>query len=247
MKNLLIYINPEKAFDAEYKLMAKVQIDNSLRLGWDKGDIVIAMNFPYEYNGVKAMVVGDDLYCQHHAQLSKVNVIRHLFREGIVGDELWWFHDFDAFQNCNMAPFLETGIDAGFTDYGYKAKWNTGSFFFVRDAGDLFAMMGKIAYHWRTNEEIALGMMTARNTNRVNDRTKKFGVTYNMPGCRDGMRHLHSVYRAVSWDGLPVKVLHFHPLRRGGRYYQMMVGDNPLDVKLMTDGLEKVFNDHGCS
>lgn len=41
MKNLLIYINLCKDFDEETKILAKIQIDNSLDLEWEKEDIIL--------------------------------------------------------------------------------------------------------------------------------------------------------------------------------------------------------------
>lgn len=52
MKNLLIYTNADKEFSEENKTLVKIHIDNSLELGWDRKDILLYTNFPYEYNGV---------------------------------------------------------------------------------------------------------------------------------------------------------------------------------------------------
>ena len=53
MKNLLDYISPDKdltktKLDGEADLLAKVQIDNSLSLGWKRKDILLVTNFDYE-------------------------------------------------------------------------------------------------------------------------------------------------------------------------------------------------------
>ena len=50
MKQLLIYIGPTDKFDDEHEVLTKIQIDNSLDLGWKKEDILLVTNFPYEYN-----------------------------------------------------------------------------------------------------------------------------------------------------------------------------------------------------
>jgi hypothetical protein len=52
MKNLLIYISPEHKFLPEYDKLVRIQIDNSLELGWKKEDIMLVTNFIFEYNGV---------------------------------------------------------------------------------------------------------------------------------------------------------------------------------------------------
>lgn len=47
MKNLLIYVNPRKDWDDETRKLIKLQVDNSLDLGWSSRDIILATNFPY--------------------------------------------------------------------------------------------------------------------------------------------------------------------------------------------------------
>ena len=91
MKNLLIYINPAKDFvdskdRTNIKELAKIQIDNSLDLGWAVEDIVFVTNFPYEYGGVKALVIDDDsLFCDisgtAYGKASKINVILYLLKK----------------------------------------------------------------------------------------------------------------------------------------------------------------------
>lgn len=54
MKNLLIYIHPDRkfvgeSFSSETDVLPKIQIENSLKLGWKKEDILLVTNFPYEY------------------------------------------------------------------------------------------------------------------------------------------------------------------------------------------------------
>ncbi len=39
MKNLLIYVNPQ-GFDLESEKLAKIQIENSLEIGWKPNDII---------------------------------------------------------------------------------------------------------------------------------------------------------------------------------------------------------------
>ena len=62
MKNLLVYVSPNKQFDDEHKILAKIQIDNSLDLGWKKEDIILATNFDYEYRGIKSVIVDDNIF-----------------------------------------------------------------------------------------------------------------------------------------------------------------------------------------
>src|SRR5258706_15243964 len=132
MKLLLIYINPN-GFDEETKTLVKLQIDNSLDLGWNKKDIFLITNFDYEYKEIKTVQVAENT-CHYPFQpeASKITTIIHLFDMGFFKNELYWFHDFDAYQleSITEEELELNGFDAGFTDYGRKPNWNTGSFFF---------------------------------------------------------------------------------------------------------------------
>lgn len=77
MKNLLVYINPRRDFDDESSRYAQIQIDNS-RKYWNPEDILLITNFPYEYQGIKSLVVPDSLFCGFDAKASKVNAIIYL-------------------------------------------------------------------------------------------------------------------------------------------------------------------------
>lgn len=39
MKIILVYTGPPKQFNEEHEVLAKIQIDNNLDLGWEKEDI----------------------------------------------------------------------------------------------------------------------------------------------------------------------------------------------------------------
>jgi len=58
MKNVLIYNRLENNLRYTDKVLLnslKAQVDNSLRFGWKRSDIVIGTNFDFEYNGVKKL------------------------------------------------------------------------------------------------------------------------------------------------------------------------------------------------
>ena len=134
MKNLLIYTNSAKEFSDENKTLVKLQIDNSLDLGWKREDILLFTNFPYEYNGVKSKIVSDKLDVEWDRTSNKIFVIKDLLEKGLLQQgELYWYHDFDAYQN-EVITEEELGLNKegqiGLTGYGYKNQINGGSFFF---------------------------------------------------------------------------------------------------------------------
>ena len=68
MKNLLIFLDPAKKFIGEYSNLMKIQVDNSLSLGWSVNNIISATNFEYEYRGVRSIVVDDyETFDQHRS------------------------------------------------------------------------------------------------------------------------------------------------------------------------------------
>jgi len=207
MKNLLIYYNPEGKFmpvrhsPTNYDELTKIQIDNSLDLGWKKEDIVIAMNFPYEYNGVKAHVVGEGKYDVFDGnRSSKLPMLCRLFDEGVIGDDVYWFHDHDAFQ---LEPFKDLeDADILYTDHGWTSMWNAGSFFFKKSAKDIFDKSNKIMYDRNLNEQTAFTYLL-REDPEVAGRCKKINISYNF-----GIYYHPTLHRIAI---KPIKVAHFQP------------------------------------
>lgn len=204
MKNLLIYFNPEKKFAPEYEDLTKIQIDNSLSLGWKKEDIVLVTNFPYEYQDIKALVVEGNYEMFDQNKSSKIPIINRMFADGLIEDDLYWFHDVDAFQ---LIPFeISLEKDAGFTDHGdYSKTWNAGSFFFKKSARDIFETIWEYMKIRGKNEQDALTFMWENNIDGINNRFEFMGPAYNI-----------GIYRVE--ENLKIagtaKVVHFHPHKK---------------------------------
>lgn len=260
MKNLLIYINPEKKFfNKDWKdepdILAKIQIDNSLSLGWKIEDILLITNFAYEYNGVKAIVIGDENYCEFSSGTpSKINAIVSLFNHGFFGDDTYWFHDFDAFQlenlELNLADDKIALTDYGITDInqGRDRRWSTGSIFFRKGSKDIFEWIQGSVYKYRANEEVSLLVMTRHNDHNLLSRIDKLNITYNFATRR---RNIVEQYKITD---LPIKVIHFHPFDKRPLFYLYegndnlavcLYGKNPMKKVLVSDRLIEIFNKHG--
>ena len=206
MKNILIYVDPTKKFTAqEHEELVKIQIDNSLSLDWKPKDIFLVTSFEYEHNGVKSMVI-DDYETFDHNRSTKILAINQLFRDGIIKDnEVYWFHDHDAFQLAPMEVTLEK--DAGFTDHGAWSKtWNAGSFFFKKSAEDIFLWISEYMDKMSTNEQGALTYMWENNINGINDRYELMSPAYNIG--------IYKIDENLKLAGEPPKVAHFHPHKR---------------------------------
>ena len=213
MKNLLIYISPKNQFNDEHRLMIEVQIDNSLDY-WEKKDIVLLTNFPYEYNGVKAIVGPDslinNLYWKNPRGIvnSKINGIIYLLENKLI--EETWFHDLDSFQ---IAPLdVELKKDIGLTCYGiyppskfiklngtYKHRINFGNVFFKKESLDIFKELLKKMDTEDLYEEDAMTLMFER----LSDRLQIMDQSYNI-----GIRCTTSNIRISE---KPIKVVHFPP------------------------------------
>ena len=232
MKNLLVYYNPEKRFTlvkpTDYEELTKIQVDNSFDLGWSKEDMVLVMNFPYEYAGVKACVVGDGRYdVQDGNRSSKFPMICRMFNDGIIEDDLYWFHDHDAFQ---LEPFGELdleGVDFAYTDHGWTSMMNAGSLFFRKGARDIFERATEIMYERGLNEQTAF-METLEENPEMEKRCRKINITYNFTI----YYHVKTYPKAHK----PLKVAHFQPQKpRHLALYTPLVPEKFL----------KILNNHG--
>jgi len=205
VKNLLVYYNQAEKFvpvkPTEYEVLTKVQIDNSLDLGWKKEDLMLAMNFPYEYSGVKAYVVGEGKYDVHDGnRSSKLPMILRLFEDGVIGDDTYWFHDHDAFQ---LQPFnLDFDEDMLWTNHGWTSMWNAGSFFFKKSARDIFERTNEIMYSRHLNEQTAF-IELLREDPSIEKRCRKINITYNFT-----IYYHVKTYPKVD---KPLMVAHFQP------------------------------------
>lgn len=237
MKQLLVYIRPSKDFFADSKLSSKIQIDNSLDLGWKRKDIIIVTNFPWEYNGVKAIVVGDEHFCAVRPRSIKTTIIPFLIEQGIIEKgELYWNHDFDAYQNARFseAELKLEGVDVGLTDYGWRERWCLGSYFFKDSSKDIFEKAKEIIYK---DIEDETAMMELTRNPEIAKRCKRLNITYNF-----GMRNVQSNYQKSK---KPVRAFHFHPYDRGREPLNVfMRGKNGLNKPLMSKRLIKIFKKH---
>ena len=275
MKNFIIYVNPVKGFKPEIETQFKIQVENLLELGWKREDIILATNFEWEYMGVKSFVVGDDLYFKPDPRSIKCIAVARLFERNQIFEDntLYWMHDVDHFQQL---PVTEKEItdemgdcEIGICDYGRRIKYNCGSIFFYKSAGDIFIKMRgvvlKARKYWDTcEEERALMILTTNNlgwayrssvgaensflsarrtdTESIKKRIKKLHITYNFADY-----NMTSLWRMC--DGKP-KTAHFNPFpeqqRRGIKdRLPFFLGDNKLGIPLLNERLLKIFKRHG--
>ncbi len=250
MKNLLIYINPRKDFNEESKVMVKIQIDNSLDLGWKREDIMLFTNFPYEYNGVKSLVVSDDNFCFSDPLSTKTSTIPSLIKQTLIKKgEIYWAHDLDAFQNEIITESeLELGTaEMGITDKGRVPVWNLGSIFFKSTADTVVKL--------KTDEENALWLLCGNDVpdqagtivlngytqkdipglKNINQRIKKINISYNF--------RTWNIRSTIKMAVKPIRAVHFPLMKDQVDFF--MYGKNKINTVLMSERLIKIFHKHG--
>lgn len=234
MKQLLTYISPDKDFNKEHKMLVKIQIDNSLSLGWKKEDILLATNFEYEYNGVESIVIGDENYCSYHWPATKIYVINEMFEMGLI-DNLCWYHDFDCYQ---LNPFTDIELgeaDMGLTNYGRMPRLCSASMFFKENAGYIFKQLRELIDRGKMGEEEGIMRLINSDINDLKERVKKLNITYAFH--KFNFNHYYN--RATK----PIKAVHFHPTPDKYDFY--INGNNVLNLTIIPERLIKIFNKHG--
>ena len=263
MKSLIHFVRPSHDFLPKYETATKIQIDNSLDLGWKPQDLILATNFPYEYRGVESLIVSDNTYCDFDFTVTLINVIVELFdRKLIRKGEIYWYHDSDVFEAHKIT---EAELDLGEADiamaYKYpKPKYDLGSMFFKSSAGDIFKAIQKIAYKHKVYEEDTFMALYTNNLlwateGEVPARTKFIPLDF------PGMENMHKRVKQLNvsynfWEEIlgeaykiaikPIKLPHIH-YAYDRILDSFMYGKNNQKTVLMPERLIKIFHKHGIN
>lgn len=234
--------NPSPLADNDGGVLVKVQIENSIGLGWKLEDILLITNFDFQYGPVKAIVLKDVQYFEPHPKASKINAIIKLFEESLINDnQVYWFHDLDAFQTTPLTEYeLKLGkADLGLTAHNdYKLppaliknkQWSTGSIFFKKSSKDIFYHIKEIMYDHEPNEEKALTELT-QNHKSISKRVKRLNHTYNF------VAPIAYKYGMTNEPDKPIKVVHYHPYG--------FLPKSREGIPLIPDRLERIFSSLG--
>jgi hypothetical protein len=233
MKQVLTYLSLFKDFNDEHKMSVKIQIDNSLSLGWKKEDILLFTNFEYEYNGVKSIIIGDENYCQFFFPATKIYVIDYMFRNGLVEDDLYWYHDFDCFQLVSFDEINLDNSEIGLTNYGRMPRLCSASIFFKKTSGDIFSELKKWVDQHKKDEETGFAKIINSNI-EYQKRVKKINISYAF--------HLFNFRHCYIESDKPIKAVHFH--LTSDKYDFFIKGKNKLNLVIIPDRLIKIFNEH---
>lgn len=236
MKEILTYISQDKDFNDEHKMAVKIQIDNSIRLGWKREDILLVTNFEYEYNGVKSTVIGDNNFCAYHWPATKIYVIVAAFNAGLIKDNLYWYHDFDCFQ-LNKFEDIEKDMisaDMGLTNYGRMPRLCSASIFFRKTAEDIFKQLKDYIDEKKINEERGIANLI-NSDKELQKRVKLLNLTYAF--------QKWNLWHSYCRSDKPIKAVHFH--LTPDKYDFFVNGNNRVNLKIIPTGLVEIFNKYG--
>lgn len=237
MKQILTYISPDKEFNEEHKMAVKIQIDNSIRLGWERDDILLVTNFEYEHNGVKSFVISDENYCEELFHATKIYTIVYLFEHGLIGEDLYWYHDFDCFQ-LNKFTDIEADLgsaDMGLSNYGRRERLCSASMFFRKSAKDIFKRLKKEVDRTKSDEEMSIMRLINRNADTLGKRIKMINTTYAFQKW-----NIATVYPTTD---KPIKAVHFH--LTPDKYDFYVRGNNKLNIVIIPTELIGIFHKYG--
>ena len=144
MKNVMVFQNfvngvtygHQWQLDELFKYF-RAQIDNSLRLGWNTKDIVIATNLDFNYKDITIIRLEHE--CTFNKYFNKQFGIWELLDKKLI-TEPFWFHDFDDWQ-LTPFEFPEFDGDIGMSKYIDFTQWNTGSVFVKPESVDIWALI----------------------------------------------------------------------------------------------------------
>jgi hypothetical protein len=260
------YVHPDRAFVGdpfeEADILPKIQIENSLELGWKPEDILLVTNFDYEHEGVKALVVGDEVYNNVKRTATKIKVIIELYKRDLVNG-LFWFHDLDAFQLEEISDeevmALLKNHDLALTDYGItnfrpsmrlgrNKRWSTGTLFFNEGSKYVFDIWQKAIDDYGENEEIMLlEVLKKKRYQPLKNRINRLNITYNFASRKRNVPETYSI------ADKPIKVVHFHPFDKRPVYEDndninvFVHGKNGVGKPLITDRLTRLFKKYGVA
>jgi len=225
MKNIIVCNLKQKNHLDHYKRYIHGQIDNSLRLGWEKENIILVTNFPYSYRDIDSVVF--DLDCDFCMTGSKVFAMVKLFDAGLINKNAW-LHDLDLWQTHKF-DFPKDVSDIGMTRY--IGRWQGGSVFLRPSSKDIFIRItDKIRQEQSKKEEPIIKLIFKES--KYENRITRIDGSYNVGATGFEKRYNDSQK--------PVKAVHMHP-HRDTDYKRNIAGMNRLGVKTIDSGLLNIF------
>jgi len=233
MKNVYIYnvVEDNIRYDNELLLnYFRAQVDNSLRFGWKKEDIIIGTNFDFEHNGVKNIKLKN--ICTTNIFNNKWYGMLELMNNGYIDDD-FWFHDQDSWQ-VSKVEFPEFVGEIGGCTYVYTPEWNTCSMFLKQTSVSIVEYIVEfMKINDNTNfysDENYISLL--RGGSPIQDYLTTLNNKFNV-----GLTHMEKRYQAAE---KPVCALGFQPHVQSS-WDVFIEGKNDLDLKLIDNEMIKLF------
>ena len=233
MKNVYIYnvVEDNIRYDNELLLnYFRAQVDNSLRFGWKKEDIIIGTNFDFEHNGVKNIKLEN--ICTTNIFNNKWYGMLELMNNGYIDDD-FWFHDQDSWQ-VSKVEFPEFVGEIGGCTYVYTPEWNTCSMFLKQTSVSIveyiveFMKINDNTNFYSDENYISLLRGGSPIQDYLTTLNNKFYV---------GLTHMEKRYQAAE---KPVCSLGFQPHVQSS-WDVFIEGKNDLDLKLIDNEMIELF------
>ena len=233
MKNVYIYnvVEDNIRYDNELLLnYFRAQVDNSLRFGWKKEDIIIGTNFDFEHNGVKNIKLKN--ICTTNIFNNKCYGMLELMNNGYIDDD-FWFHDQDSWQ-VSKVEFPEFVGEIGGCTYVYTPEWNTCSMFLKQTSVSIVEYIVEfMKINDNTNfysDENYISLL--RGGSPIQDYLTTLNNKFNV-----GLTHMEKRYQAAE---KPVCSLGFQPHVQSS-WDVFIEGKNDLDLKLIDNEMIELF------
>jgi hypothetical protein len=233
MKNVYIYnvVEDNIRYDNELLLnYFRAQVDNSLRFGWEKEDIIIGTNFDFEHNGVKNIKLEN--ICTTNIFNNKWYGMLELMNNGYIDDD-FWFHDQDSWQ-VSKVEFPEFVGEIGGCTYVYTPEWNTCSMFLKQTSVSIVEYIVEfMKINDNTNfysDENYISLL--RGGSPIQDYLTTLNNKFNV-----GLTHMEKRYQAAE---KPVCSLGFQPHVQSS-WDVFIEGKNDLDLKLIDNEMIELF------
>lgn len=257
IRNVIVYNYLGKRASVRYKrdrcskklLLAylKVQIENSLLLGWAPDQIIIRTNFDFCYKGVKTICLRDIEY--RNAFFNKFYGLGELYGRGYLNGNCW-YHDPDVFQ-LHPLVFPKFSADCGICRGVTPQRLSTASLYFKPEFAsivktickrlkenslDYFVRLLSIAKQIISDEEIVNYWIKCDN-----EFSLKFSALDNQYNL--GVTDLVRRYKSAQF---PSYAIGFKP-HISSDWLRVVKGKNKYGLKIIPTGLVQLMNKHRLS
>jgi hypothetical protein len=210
MKNVIVYnrvdttYHTSKEFNDNHLInYLKAQIDNSLRLGWHKNDIIIGTNFEFEYQGIKNYQLTD--VCTYSGFNNFWYGALELMNNGVLVED-FWLHDQDTWPTRKF-KFPEFDGEVAGCEYIKTEQWNCGSIYFKKTSKDILEyiveLMRQNEEHKVSSDEEWIAFLRHSNHSEIKNYLTSINTRYNV-----GRTFFKDRYENAT---KPINVLAFKP------------------------------------